>query len=62
MTPSRAIGVVGIAERLEEAERIAENAVFAIHGPVDHRPDIGTEPLIRKRIQHMERIRQEANH
>jgi phosphoribosylamine--glycine ligase len=62
MTPSRAIGVVGIAERLEEAERIAENAVFAIHGPVDHRPDIGTEPLIRKRIQHMDRIRQEANH
>jgi len=59
MTSSRAIGVVGIAESLEEAERIAEDAVSAIHGRVDHRPDIGTEPLIRKRIQHMERIKKE---
>ena len=57
MTSSRAIGVVGIAESLEEAERVAEGAVSAIHGRVDHRPDIGTEPLIRKRIQHMERIK-----
>jgi phosphoribosylamine--glycine ligase len=59
MTSSRAIGVVGIAESLEEAERIAESGVSAIHGRVDHRPDIGTEPLIRKRIQHMERIKKE---
>ena len=44
MTSSRAIGVVGIADSLEEAERIAERAVSAIRGPVDHRPDIGTEP------------------
>ncbi len=56
MTTSRAIGVVGIAESLEEAERIAEGAVLAIHGRVDHRSDIGTEPLIRKRIQHMKMI------
>ena len=56
MTSSRAIGVVGIAESLEEAERTAEDAVSAIHGRVDHRPDIGTEPLIRKRIQHMKMI------
>jgi phosphoribosylamine--glycine ligase len=60
MTASRAIGVVGIAESLEEAERIAERGVSAIHGPVDHRPDIGTEPLIRKRIQHMKRIKKES--
>jgi phosphoribosylamine--glycine ligase len=59
MTSSRAIGVVGIAESLEEAERIAEDAVSAIHGRVDHRPDIGTEPLIQKRIQHMKKIRSE---
>ena len=59
MTSSRAIGVVGIAETLEEAERIAEGAVLAIHGPVDHRPDIGTESLILKRIQHMKRIKKE---
>lgn len=57
MTTSRAIGVVGIADRLEQAERIAESAVSAVHGPVDHRPDIGTEPLIQKRIQHMKTIK-----
>ena len=57
MTSSRAIGVVGIADGLAGAERIAEEAVAAIRGPVDHRRDIGTEPLIRKRIQHMERLR-----
>jgi phosphoribosylamine--glycine ligase len=56
MTSSRAIGVVGIADGLEEAERIAEGAVSAIRGDVDHRPDIGTEPLIRKRIDHMKAI------
>ena len=59
MTSSRAIGVVGIADRLDEAERIAERAVDAIRGPVDHRPDIGTDLLIRKRIQHMERLKAE---
>ncbi len=57
MTSSRAIGVVGIADDLAEAERIAEQAVAAIRGPVDHRRDIGTEPLIRKRIQHMQQLR-----
>jgi phosphoribosylamine--glycine ligase len=57
MTASRAIGVVGIANHLEEAEKIAERAVQAIQGPVDHRPDIGTAPLIAKRVRHMQAIR-----
>jgi phosphoribosylamine---glycine ligase len=57
MTSSRAIGVVGIADTLAEAEGIAEGAIGAIRGPVDHRPDIGTEPLLRKRIQHMQGIK-----
>jgi phosphoribosylamine--glycine ligase len=57
MTTSRAIGVVGIANHLEEAEKIAESAVQAIQGPVDHRPDIGTPPLIEKRVRHMQEIR-----
>ena len=60
MTSSRAIGVVGIAEDLAEAERIAEGAVSAIRGPVDHRSDIGTEPLIRKRVQHMKILKAES--
>jgi phosphoribosylamine--glycine ligase len=57
MSTSRAIGVVGIAESLGEAEQIAEKAVSAIKGPVDHRPDIGTQPLIEKRISHMRQVR-----
>ncbi len=56
MSTSRAIGVVGIAENLEKAERIAENAVSAVKGPVAHRPDIGTAGLIEKRVQHMKAI------
>ncbi|MBN2437406.1 MAG: phosphoribosylamine--glycine ligase [Deltaproteobacteria bacterium] len=60
MTPSRAIGVVGIADSLGEAERVAEKAVNAIRGPVDHRRDIGTEPLLRKRIQHMKILKGES--
>ncbi|MFZ4437429.1 MAG: phosphoribosylamine--glycine ligase [Syntrophales bacterium] len=60
MTPSRAIGVVGIADSLPEAEKIAETGVAGVHGPVDHRPDIGTEPLIRKRIEHMKKLKAES--
>jgi phosphoribosylamine--glycine ligase len=60
MTSSRAIGVVGIADTLAEAEQIAEKAVAAIRGPVDHRPDIGTEPLIQKRVQHMNMLKAES--
>jgi len=57
MTSSRAIGVVGIADQFAEAETIAEKAVKAIQGPVDHRPDIGTWPLLEKRIRHLQDIR-----
>lgn len=59
MTSSRAIGVVGIDASIEEAERIAEKAVSAIRGAVDHRPDIGTAALIEKRVRHMRRIKGE---
>ncbi|MBN2516793.1 MAG: phosphoribosylamine--glycine ligase [Deltaproteobacteria bacterium] len=57
MTTSRAIGVVGIADNLEKAEQIAEKAISAVKGPVDHRPDIGTKPLVQRRIDHMKKIR-----
>ncbi len=57
MTTSRAIGVVGIADNISDAEKKAESAILSIKGPVDHRPDIGTSALIEKRIQHMQNIR-----
>jgi phosphoribosylamine--glycine ligase len=57
MSTSRAVGVVGIAENLFKAEQLAEDAVSAITGAVDHRPDIGTAALIEKRIRRMKQIR-----
>ncbi|MBI4439420.1 phosphoribosylamine--glycine ligase [Candidatus Woesearchaeota archaeon] len=54
---SRSIGIVGISSSLEAAEKIAENAVCLIKGPLFHRNDIGTEKLIRKRVEHINRLR-----
>ena len=56
MSPSRAVGVVGIADTLEEAERIAEDGCSRVKGKVYHRRDIGTRQLIQKRIDHMDSI------
>ncbi len=58
LTGSRAIGVVGIADTIAGAERIAEQAVQAIQGPVQHRHDIGTEDLMRTRIESMRLLRE----
>jgi phosphoribosylamine---glycine ligase len=57
MTGSRAVALVGIASDSAEAERIAERATAAVTGPVWHRRDIGTDALLRKRIQHMQALR-----
>ena len=39
------------------AEKIAEDAVSKIHGPVFHRRDIGTAALIEKRVEMMRELR-----
>jgi len=52
-TTSRAIGVVGIANDLESAEKIAEQGIECISGKLFYRPDIGTVKLLKKRIDHM---------
>jgi phosphoribosylamine---glycine ligase len=57
LSSSRAIGIVGIANTLEEARKIAEEGVKAVKGPVSYRTDIGTDVLIQKRIDHMKKIR-----
>ncbi len=59
LSSSRAIGIVGIADTLEEARKIAEEGVKSIKGPVAYREDIGTNALIQKRIDHMKKIRKE---
>ena len=57
LSSSRAIGIVGIADTLDEARKIAEEGVKTIKGPVAYRADIGTDALIQKRIEHMKKIR-----
>ncbi len=57
LSSSRAIGIVGIANTLDAARIIADEGVRAVKGPVAYRSDIGTDALIRKRVDHMKRIR-----
>ncbi len=55
-TTSRAIGILGIASNLEEAEQIAEQGVSCVEGKLFHRKDVGTLKLLQKRIDHMNSI------
>lgn len=57
LSSSRAIAFVGIADTLAEAEALAQSALDTVKGPVFYRKDIGTEPLIQKRVQHMHSLR-----
>ncbi|NYZ77149.1 phosphoribosylamine--glycine ligase, partial [Candidatus Micrarchaeota archaeon] len=56
-TSSRALGILGMADDIETAEQIAENACSAVGGPVWHRKDIGTRHLIERRVKHMKELR-----
>jgi phosphoribosylamine--glycine ligase len=55
-TASRAIAVVGVDDNIEAAERIAEAATLHVKGPLEHRRDIGTTGLIRKRVDHVKSL------
>ncbi|MFH1432094.1 MAG: phosphoribosylamine--glycine ligase [archaeon] len=57
MGKSRALAIVGIADTLDEAEKIAEEGCRQVRGAVRHRTDIGTRELVKKRIDHMRMIR-----
>jgi phosphoribosylamine--glycine ligase len=54
---SRTAAVVGIANTVSDAEKIAEKEISSFEGPLFHRKDIGTDKLIQKRVHHMESIR-----
>ena len=54
---SRTVAVLGIADTIMAAEKIAEKDVSAIAGPLFHRTDIGTDEVIQKRIDHMKSLR-----
>ncbi len=47
---SRTAGIVGIADTISEAEKIAEALCEKVEGPVRFRSDIGTAEVIQKRI------------
>ncbi len=53
---SRALGLVGIGDSIEEAEKICETVTGYVKGDIYHRRDVGTAELIQKRIDHMEKI------
>ncbi|MCH8010340.1 MAG: phosphoribosylamine--glycine ligase [Candidatus Marinimicrobia bacterium] len=54
---SRTVAFVGIAETLPEAEAKAEEEISRVRGPLFHRIDIGTNELVKKRIDHMNGLR-----
>lgn len=54
---SRCAGVVGIGLTLGEAERIAQKMCSEVRGPVRFRSDIGTNALVRQRIDFMKQLR-----
>tara|TARA_Y100000590_G_scaffold463316_2_gene629800 strand:+ start:3752 stop:5071 length:1320 start_codon:yes stop_codon:yes gene_type:complete len=54
---SRTVAVVGTADTISEAEAIAEREISAVKGPLFHRSDIGTEPVVQQRIDHMNSLR-----
>ncbi|MFA6992521.1 MAG: phosphoribosylamine--glycine ligase [Candidatus Gracilibacteria bacterium] len=57
LSGSRAIAFVGIAETLELAEQLAQNAIGTVQGPVFYRKDIGTKELIQTRVDMMRTLR-----
>ena len=54
---SRTLAFVGVADSLDAAEHIAEDAASSVMGRVRHRRDIGTARLLEQRIAHMQELR-----
>ena len=54
---SRTLAFVGTGSTLAEAEAAAEALANKVPGPLFHRPDIGTETLVQKRIDLIQSLR-----
>jgi phosphoribosylamine-glycine ligase len=55
---SRAVGVVGVGEDIDEARRISLEGIKAITGgALWHRTDIASKEHIEKSVRHMEELR-----
>ena len=56
-TTSRSAGIVGMADSVEDAEMIAENAIRHVKGRIAVRHDIGKRDLLEARVRHMREVR-----
>ena len=54
---SRTMAIVGKAETITKAEEIAEKEICLVKGPLFHRKDIGTEKLIKEKVDQMKSLR-----
>lgn len=54
---SRSIGIVGIGETINDAEKLAEEVCEKISGPVRFREDIATVESVQKRVDLMQKLR-----
>lgn len=61
MLGSRALAIVGVADSLEEAEKIASHGIKHVNGEIFYRTDVGTQESIEKRITIMKKLRGELN-
>ncbi|MDK2982716.1 MAG: phosphoribosylamine---glycine ligase [Thermococcaceae archaeon] len=61
MLGSRALAIVGVADSLEEAEKIASHGIKHVNGEIFYRTDVGTQESIEKRIMIMKKLRGELN-
>ncbi len=56
-TTSRSVGIVGIADSIEDSERIAENAIRHVSGRIHVRHDIAKKGMLDAKVRRMEEIR-----
>jgi len=56
-TTSRSFAVVGVADSIAEAESIAADALSAAGDGLRVRADVGTAPLVRRRVERMDELR-----
>lgn len=56
-TTSRSVGIVGIADTIEEAEAIAESAIGHVSGRIHVRHDIAKKAMLEAKVERMDRIR-----
>jgi phosphoribosylamine--glycine ligase len=56
MSSSRAVAFLGVADTIEDAEKIAGSALSNVRGPVHYRKDIGSRELLEKRMEHVKQL------